>query len=135
MTDPLTDADLDAIEQRANAATEGPWEAGDDDWDGGYIRMPADGFGVAYIATHIQQGADEGCADAEFIAHARADVPALLAEVRRLRADAEQAYSWARQIADRYGDDWPHEGGCMGDPADSGCPLCRLLAALNGGEQ
>ena len=26
MTDPLTDAYLDAIGQRANAATEGPWE-------------------------------------------------------------------------------------------------------------
>lgn len=94
----LTDADLDAIEQRANAATEGPWESGDDDWDGGYVRMPADGFGVAYIATHIQQGADEGCADAEFIAHARGDVPVLLAEVRRLRAMEQRVREYARSI-------------------------------------
>ena len=103
MTDPLTDAYLDAIAER--------------------IDCP---FGV----QAVQIGEYEACARA-IVEH---DAPSLLAEVRRLRADAEQAYSWARQIADRYGDDWPHEGGCMGDPADSGCPLCRLLAALDGGE-
>ena len=65
---------LNEIEARANAATEGPWEG---------IRYPdgllgrvigGNGFGVAEDFP-----AD---ADAEFIAHARADVPDMAAALR-----------------------------------------------------
>ena len=65
---------LDEIEARANAATEGPWMG---------IRYPdgflgrvigGNGFGVA------EDFPDD--ADAEFIAHARTDVPALVAALR-----------------------------------------------------
>ncbi len=65
---------LDEIEARTNAATEGPWMG---------IRYPdgflgrvigGNGFGVA------EDFPDD--ADAEFIAHARTDVPALVAALR-----------------------------------------------------
>ena len=86
MTDtPLTNQqlDLDAIEARANAATDGPWTLHEDDGDTfrapAWEVRPASGEMVARLR-------DWASADAEFIAHARTDVPALLAEVRRLRA-------------------------------------------------
>jgi hypothetical protein len=77
--------DLEEIRRRSNAATEGPWvsdkglsERGDKrtavishfDYDDGDWYIHGD------IAGH---------ADAEFIAHARQDVPALIAEVERLQ--------------------------------------------------
>lgn len=77
----MTDLDLDAITARADAATEGPWKAvianicGDDSV---YVET-ADGRSVADLR-------DDQAAVATFIAHARADVPALVAEVRRLQA-------------------------------------------------
>ena len=63
------------------------------------------------------------------------DIPDLLRELERLtpRAEALAAiHTNAETIADHYGDTWPHHGGCMGDAADSGCPLCRILAASEG---
>jgi len=70
------------------------------------------------------------------------DVPALLAEVRRLQAAVERARSIIRddcdQIADRYGDDWDHLPGCQAhEPGDLAglCPLCRITAALDGDDQ
>ena len=38
-------------------------------------------------------------------------------------------HGWATEVAEQFGDGWPHHGGCQGDAADSGCPLCRILAA------
>ena len=54
----MTAADWIAEQRRiAQAATEGPWEAGVDDWNGYYVRTPWKlGFGVAYVASLIQQG-------------------------------------------------------------------------------
>lgn len=68
-----TPLDLDAIEARAGAATEGPWEIiGGNEW-----------------LTGVEVGIGSPCgiqiADAEFIAAARTDVPALVAEAIRLR--------------------------------------------------
>ncbi|MGN7133404.1 hypothetical protein ACTHQY_09035 [Rhodococcoides corynebacterioides] len=69
-----TALDLDAIEARADAATVGPWTligGGEYVTGAGLLVAPDDG-GVSSD-------------DAEFIAHARTDVPVLVAEVRRLR--------------------------------------------------
>lgn len=74
--------DLDAIRQRADAATPGPWGV--------------EQYGTT-LAVHAYQVSDAVAmigdedhppagSDAEFIAHAREDVPALLAEVDRLTA-------------------------------------------------
>ena len=74
--------DLDAIEARANAATAGPWHPHTTYphtvWQGDMY-----GEDPGMISTTLAQ---EIVADAKFIAAARTDVPALVAEVRRLRA-------------------------------------------------
>lgn len=70
--------DLDAIRARTNAATEGPWRTGshpDLDFDE-YVHAP-DGRGLARFFRRT--------ADVTFTAHARTDIPNLLAEVDRLR--------------------------------------------------
>lgn len=91
--------DLDAIRARADAATDGPWRS-DKEW--GAITHGPDAVVHAFYADDCESCAvnieDEATvvidpADAEFIAHAREDIPALLAEVERLQsvARAERA--------------------------------------------
>jgi hypothetical protein len=93
---------LAEIEARANAATEGPWSVDHDSeevyadtcvatGDYGWIAV-----GPSGQSPHYDEDTAEGRADAEFIAHAREDVPALvaalravLAEVTRFRAAAD----------------------------------------------
>lgn len=69
----MTEDDLRTIEARANAATPGPWF-------GQSTGVYGDGFHL------VGRAPDTAATDLEFIAAARADVPALVAEVRRLRA-------------------------------------------------
>ena len=93
----MTDEELDAIEARAMDATGGPWlpkyakvfypngEA--EHW----VKSTADGLTVASLRYRPQGreiGEDQSDLDALFIAHARTDIPALLAEVKRLRKKA-----------------------------------------------
>ena len=127
MTDPLTDAYLDAIEQRANAATEGPWFQDSDNpglvW--GEQRSDGDGY-WSLFASETGHDADAEPQDAEFIAHARGDVPALLSEVLRLRAMEQRVREHARHLARPFADgvpDWEGEQ-----------IASELLAALDGGE-
>ena len=68
----LTPAQLEAIRKRAEAATEGKWFTDDAE-----LYVSADGY--VEVAEAYEK------ADAEFIAHSREDIPALLAEVERLR--------------------------------------------------
>ena len=83
--DQLTDQQLADIQAREAAATLGPWFA-----DGHEILVgTADDItrGSMWIGeTCTTELPDWGAANAEFVAHARTDVPALVAEVRRLRA-------------------------------------------------
>lgn len=81
-TDPMTQGQLDTIRRRTEKATEGQWgvegpaQCGPSDT---LVVYPVeDGGTLAYVQPSWE--------DAEFIAHAREDVPALLAEVERLRA-------------------------------------------------
>lgn len=72
---------LDAIRDRATAATPGPWVTGD--------RIGLESWQAVLSPTGRMVGLDwdqSGKADAAFIASAREDVPTLLAEVDRLRA-------------------------------------------------
>lgn len=86
----LTEQELTAIEERAEKATAGPWtiecrsilnDANDPSW-------PEDDF----LQFHLRGPApvtgrgDYNGRDADFMAQARTDVPALVAEVRRQRA-------------------------------------------------
>jgi hypothetical protein len=96
MTEPLTDRQLAAMQARESAATPPPWNAVD----------ATDGF-VALVRT---DGADARtlarvavAADGEFMARARADMPALLAEVTRLRTELDLARE-ARLEWSRIGD-------------------------------
>jgi hypothetical protein len=99
----MADLDLDAIRDREAAATPGHWYTGpapddqrrqariqicDAGWDfdlpdGHHALVHAPKPAEGWPSTGDVAAAD---ADAEFIAHARQDVPALLAEVVRLRA-------------------------------------------------
>lgn len=94
MTTPLTNAELAAIRARAEAATPGPWR-----WwiSNSFRRLSSDATGKDgdVLSGTVQRsdghpdiaGSD---VDKDFIAHARADVPALLAEVERLNDQGEQ---------------------------------------------
>lgn len=88
---------LAEIRARCEAATAGPWWH---DWNMGgspnEVWVSGDSWGL--ICT-TDGGVGDEDKDAEFIAHAREDIPALLAEVERLRgeneANAEAVEGWA----------------------------------------
>lgn len=72
----MTPEDLDAIEARANAATAGPWYASQ--------RQDAVQLGSHGQWWYPPKPRMEESPDAAFIAHARTDVPDLIARVREL---------------------------------------------------
>ena len=85
--------DLDAIEARAEAATPGPWTARlSDMWE---INAGSDLVSVVescWLPDDCEAGQHGGIPDvddARFIAHARTDVPALVAELRAAREVVE----------------------------------------------
>jgi hypothetical protein len=108
MTDqkPLTEQQLDDIETRANAATPGPWCT--DSWE--IYQGTEYVAGAEWIGETCRAGEmDDSRADAEFVAHARTDVPALLAEVRRLGAalaEAAEDLTWLRCLEAAGVDNW-----------------------------
>jgi hypothetical protein len=79
---------LRAIEERCAAASPGPWEAfveGRDHTSGDtMIRIggPKGNEPDMYVSRDLKVASE---ADHDFIAHARQDLPLLVAEVRRLR--------------------------------------------------
>jgi hypothetical protein len=102
----MTDDELDEIDDRAQHATPGPWFVRflDDDYAMNLVAvstLPATGRGERWpdfaagdiVAATLIQGpipyvnSRDGLWDqnAAFIAHARSDVPRLIAEIRRLR--------------------------------------------------
>ncbi|MEU4570812.1 hypothetical protein [Micromonospora sp. NPDC023956] len=104
MTDTSNALDLNAIRRRAQAATPGPWGVGNGT---NVVRgLEVTGRGsytcIQSVAEMVDEYDREGWGhaefvevdpedDAEFIAHARTDIPALLAEVDRLRAEVAEA--------------------------------------------
>lgn len=111
MSEPLSAATLTAIEARVNAATPGEWVAVDTGRkNGSHWYVVSSGEAIASI--HANDGSDEVQRepDAEFIAHARTDIPLLLAEVRRLQGmiDGWKIVSKARaeKSTDEKADAW-----------------------------
>jgi hypothetical protein len=93
MADPLTPEQLDDIERRCVAASPSPWESfveGRDHTSGSdFIRVGGDGSDEPDMYLLRGEGG-ASAQDQDFVAHARQDVPRLLAEVRRLRALLDQ---------------------------------------------
>jgi hypothetical protein len=88
--------DLAAIRARVAAATAGPWHGEHDEF--GCVSQGDYGWvcpGPSFPAYDVDS--EQGKADAEFIAHARTDVPLLLAEVERLTAELAEAKQLAHQ--------------------------------------
>lgn len=98
----MNEQDLVEIEERASRATPGEWEFGKyfGDWNFPHVNWV--GKNMAEAKIKLRYGGKIVCMgntpenrrlceqshnDAEFIAHARSDVPALVAEVRRLREE------------------------------------------------
>jgi hypothetical protein len=95
----LTEAQLKRIEARALAATAGPWEAELDCFDPDTREIEAcvtnQGVRILFTSGTDIEASDGGwkdarhsqaLKDARFMAHSRTDVPALIAEIRRLQA-------------------------------------------------
>ena len=116
---------LNEIEARANAATEGPWEG---------IRYP-DGLLGRVIASDelgvciAEDFPDD--ADAEFIAHARADVPDMAAALRAvLEIHQDGGESQGYTDTGTY-DFMPHCCTECGSLGEYGVPYpCRTVAAI-----
>jgi hypothetical protein len=87
-----TPLDLTPIRARADAATVGPWTAFEADAKAGAFDR-RQWIGVDNMRVDIFSDQDATRDDAKFIAAARTDVPALLAEVDRLR-DMVARYEW-----------------------------------------
>lgn len=79
--DGLEEEELERIKRRAGAATDGRWEVG----ERGSVAVHGRGE-IASFPRPQAGGVMEFVANREFVAHAREDVPKLVAEVRRLRA-------------------------------------------------
>lgn len=97
----MNEQELAEIEARANAATPGPWSVQVQHHDTLIYGGPPGGrIDLAKIVpwmTHDKPNAD-------FIAHARQDVPALIAEVRHLRNVVKEccgALEWAEPFLER----------------------------------
>lgn len=100
--EPMTEERIFEIKARAKAATPGPWVADEHafsvnlGYNQDHKRTHGYGCGNNFVCDlndgeyHEYYREDEQRANADFIAHAREDVPALLEEVERLRAENER---------------------------------------------
>ncbi len=79
----MNEKELAEIEARAEAATPGPWEV-DNDLS---VFTKDGGHGTPWTLFDTVGNEGEDSSNADFIAHARQDVPALVAEVRRLNEE------------------------------------------------
>lgn len=115
----MTDLDLDAIEARADAATDGPWVVKHEPaWEADNVQHPDvitvgaqmwegddEPMTVCLVSTDYEDDPVDVLLDAEFIAHARTDVPALVAALREARYDLANARE-AGNSYKRQRDDW-----------------------------
>lgn len=117
----MTDARawIDQVDARTNAAEEGPWKVNDlrNAPDGNRDCIWVDVDNGRTYATVADMDEDEGLravwglADAEFIAHARTDLPA--------------ATTALRAVLDLHRAD--HEGRCVEDVEDYPCPTVKAV--------
>ena len=79
----VTDEYLQGVENRARAATPGPWIS--------FVEGRDHTSGSSFVRTQAEDIEFSGAtaADQDFIANARQDIPLLIAEIRRLREGAK----------------------------------------------
>jgi hypothetical protein len=84
---------LAEMQAREQSATPGPWQVGtnDDDAVDSHWVYDAGWFEVADVRTPHDEVSGDAVRDARFIAHARQDVPALLAAVEAVLDQLDQA--------------------------------------------
>lgn len=87
----MTEKKLAEIEDRCNAATEGPWE---------FFR-PAGEIRCADGRCRCETWGDCYVDDGQFIAHARTDIPYLLAQVRAMSAALRPFIALAAELEQR----------------------------------
>lgn len=148
----MTSEELEAIRGRERSATAGPWEAEvtsdttyigpfsgkrGDDYEGG---LPV----VDGIVCAIHRKCEGTLEDGYFIAHARTDIPALLAEVERLKRLTESALDLCRYrerdierlqavlkevewLGGEFDGYCPACGQGQGEPHSKRCSLARAL--------
>jgi hypothetical protein len=97
----MGDDRVDAIVGRVGAATPGPWRAYRPKGERPNVQQHKDGVGVNVVAFIDGQHWDRALEDAnaEFIAHAREDVPYLLGRIRDLETERaeERSALWTAQ--------------------------------------
>lgn len=106
----MSTPDLEAITARADAAAEGPWETR-------LSSSPVERMLGNWVIDTSEDASDprninyevHGEAEAQFIAHAREDVPALVGEVRRLRNALTDIAKHQEDMADGLDDSITHE--------------------------
>jgi hypothetical protein len=90
VSEPISDDELQAMQDRADAASKAPWQSFVEGRDMGcgstFIRIGGvdDCEEDMYVSRDDTRTSD---ADLDFIAAARQDVPRLIAEVKRLRGE------------------------------------------------
>lgn len=102
MTERLSDEELAAIRTRVKAASPGPWEA-QEAFGGTFGRVRNDFGSLLGKTPRIFDGGGNPTIrrveDAEFMAHARTDVPKLLDEIAALKAElAEERESFSKVV-------------------------------------
>lgn len=82
----LSEEKIEEIRKRSQASRPGPWKSnieGRDHYSGSnFIMVPGDSSEM----TTLEFSGKVTEADQDFIAHAREDIPALIAEIERLRS-------------------------------------------------
>lgn len=112
---------LDDLRARAEAATEGPWYHGGDPRVSQQMFEPHELI-VSPTCPIIEfESGEQGVADAEFAAHAREDIPALLAEVERLRS-AGACPACTERCAEERGDALDESGDVSGSASPGAGP-------------
>jgi hypothetical protein len=84
----MTDEQIKAIEARCAAATPGPWRAEHKREDDYAAQVTAGKDGTIADLEHAYD--EQDMIDATFIAHARTDIPALLAALKAAQAEADK---------------------------------------------
>lgn len=93
----MSELDLDAIQARAGAASDAPWITGHGHEPG---WQPWEVIISATLPIVEFDNSEQGAADADFVAHARDDVPMLLDEVKQLRGELATVRTGASRVWD-----------------------------------